>query len=201
MVGQGYGPAPLPNKRRKLAHLSQLALAEVPLDLHSVELPHKRCIAAMQHFEQTSSDLGTFELPSDVYPRLTEEQKQVLAVQARSGDKQARDTLITSCLRYVRTVAHTLALKCRFDEEELFSVGSLALVEACADALATDHPCAHLCCTAKWAMSQWIKRYRSPIRTPLTNGSTPPLLAACRRERSSGQVSHSVSSCVHPGTD
>jgi DNA-directed RNA polymerase specialized sigma subunit len=121
----------------------------------------------MKLFEQTSSDLDTLDLSSsDAATRLTDGQEQAFAVRARTGDDQARDALIVSCLRSVRTVARRFSFTFDFDSDELFSIGSYTLVEKCNSALATDHPCNYLRCCARWAMIGWMKRERAtPIHS------------------------------------
>jgi DNA-directed RNA polymerase specialized sigma24 family protein len=98
--------------------------------------------------------------------------------QARVGDDLARDALIIRCLPSVRAIARHLSFAYHFDGDELFSVGSYTLVEKCDQALATDHPCNYLCCCAKWAMIEYMKRNRSPLpAAPLVLSLDRPLIS------------------------
>lgn len=86
-------------------------------------------------------------------PRLTRSEERELVRRARSGDKQAKDELIQSCLRYVAFVASRYARLLEHDDYlDVVSVGNMAIVECLEKALRVDNPVAYLYGVAKMAI-------------------------------------------------
>jgi RNA polymerase sigma factor (sigma-70 family) len=89
-------------------------------------------------------------------PNLTRSEETELVRRARSGDKQAKDELIQSCLRYVAFVASRYARLLEHDDYlDIVSVGNMAIVECFEKALKVDNPVAYLYGVAKIAMKSY----------------------------------------------
>ena len=93
-------------------------------------------------------------------PRLTRSEEAALVGRARCGDKQAKDELIQSCLRYVAFVANTYACYLQHDGYlDLVSVGNVAIVECVEKALTVDNPVAYLHGVAKIAVKAYCCKH------------------------------------------
>src|SRR5437667_9539278 len=89
-------------------------------------------------------------------PILTRSEEQGLVDRARLGDKEAKDALLQSCLRFVASVASRYT--CYLEHEEyldLVSIGNLALVERFEKALSVENPVAYLYGVAKLAIRSY----------------------------------------------
>jgi DNA-directed RNA polymerase sigma subunit (sigma70/sigma32) len=89
-------------------------------------------------------------------PVLTRDEEADLVRRTRLGDKQAREALLHSCLRYVASV--TSRYSCYLEHEEyldLVSIGNLAIVECLDKALTVENPVAYLYGIAKLAIRSY----------------------------------------------
>jgi DNA-directed RNA polymerase sigma subunit (sigma70/sigma32) len=89
-------------------------------------------------------------------PVLSRDEEADLVRRARQGDKQAREDLLHSCLRYVASV--TSRYSCYLEHEEyldLVSIGNLAIVERLDKALTVENPVAYLYGVAKLAIRSY----------------------------------------------
>lgn len=86
------------------------------------------------------------------YPIPTYTQQELIIYQARLGDSEARQAMVTGCLLYVLTVARTFSLSHNVDFDELLGIGNLVLVEKLDLALTKECPYPYLKACAKWAM-------------------------------------------------
>jgi len=97
-------------------------------------------------------------------PRLTRSEECELVRLARSGDEQAKETLLQSCLRYVASVAYRYTCYAQHDEYlDLVSVGNLAIVECLEKALTVDNPVAYLLGVAKLAVKAYCCKHSGLI--------------------------------------
>jgi DNA-directed RNA polymerase sigma subunit (sigma70/sigma32) len=119
-------------------------------------------------------------------PVLSRDEEADVVRRARQGDKQAREALLHSCLRYVACI--TSRYSCYLEHEEyldLVSIGNLAIVERLDKALTVENPVAYLYGVAKLAIrsycythSQLITQVRGKpmvwtdsLDAPLSNGN------------------------------
>jgi DNA-directed RNA polymerase sigma subunit (sigma70/sigma32) len=89
-------------------------------------------------------------------PVLSRDEEADLVRRARQGDKQAREDLLHSCLRYVASV--TSRYSCYLEHEDyldLVSIGNLAIVERLDKALSVENPVAYLYGVAKLAIRSY----------------------------------------------
>jgi DNA-directed RNA polymerase sigma subunit (sigma70/sigma32) len=89
-------------------------------------------------------------------PVLSRAEEAELVHRARLGERQAKEALLHSCLRYVAYV--TSRYSCYLQHEEyldLVSVGNLAIVECLEKALTVDNPVAYLYGVAKLAIRSY----------------------------------------------
>jgi DNA-directed RNA polymerase sigma subunit (sigma70/sigma32) len=99
--------------------------------------------------EQYLSDIASL-------PVLSRDEEVELVRRACSGERQAKEALLQSCLRYVAFI--TSRYSCYLEHEEyldLVSVGNLALVERLEKALTVDNPVAYLYGVAKLAIRSY----------------------------------------------
>ena len=97
-------------------------------------------------------------------PRLTRSEESELVCRARQGDKQAKETLIQSCLGYVACVAYRYTCYVQHDDYlDLVSVGNLAIVECFEKALTVDNPVAYLLGVAKLAVKAYCCKHSGLI--------------------------------------
>src|SRR5216110_360523 len=111
---------------------------------------------------------------------LSPSEQDALIARARSGDADARNTLITALLRCVAAYARRYYSACAWASThmsylELVEVGNVALVEYAERALAPEcnNPWAYLTAAAYSAIRKYTKRYCSMIVTPYTDGVAP----------------------------
>lgn len=90
----------------------------------------------MKHFQikqsitdRSSESVRLYLKDISKYPLLTVEQERELAIKAANGDKQAKDKLIESNLRFVVSIAKQYQGK-GLELEDLISVGNLGLLRA-----------------------------------------------------------------------
>jgi DNA-directed RNA polymerase sigma subunit (sigma70/sigma32) len=89
-------------------------------------------------------------------PRLTRSEESELVYRARQGDKQAKDELVHSCLRYVCVVASRYVCYVQHEEYlDLVSIGNLAVVECLEKALSVANPVAYLYGVARLAIKSY----------------------------------------------
>lgn len=97
-------------------------------------------------------------------PSLTRSEESELVRRARNGNKQAKEALLQSCLRYVASVAYRYTCYVQHDDYlDLVSVGNLALVECLEKALTVDNPVAYLHRVAKLAVKVYCCKHSGLI--------------------------------------
>ncbi len=100
-------------------------------------------------------------------PRLSVDEEQELVRRARAGDKDARESLIHSCLNYVGFMAARYTCYVPHDDYlDLIGIGNLAVVEHLDRSLLRDNPCAYLRGVVKYTMLHYCFRYASLIARP-----------------------------------
>jgi RNA polymerase primary sigma factor len=93
-------------------------------------------------------------------PVLSRAEEAELVRRARLGERQAKDALLQSCLRYVAVVTNRYACYLQHEEYlDLVSVGNLAMVECLEKALTVDNPVAYLYGVAKLAVKSYAYRH------------------------------------------
>ncbi len=97
-------------------------------------------------------------------PRLTRSQEAELVCRAQQGDKQAKDELIQSCLRYVSLIASRYVCYVQHEEYlDLVSIGNLAVVECLEKALTVANPVAYLYGVARLAIKSYCYKHSQLI--------------------------------------
>jgi DNA-directed RNA polymerase sigma subunit (sigma70/sigma32) len=97
-------------------------------------------------------------------PNLTRSEESELVRRARNGNKQAKEALLQSCLRYVSVVASRYT--CYVPHEEyldLVSIGNLAVVECLEKALSVANPVAYLNGVARLAIRSYCYKHSQLI--------------------------------------
>jgi DNA-directed RNA polymerase sigma subunit (sigma70/sigma32) len=93
-------------------------------------------------------------------PRLTRSQECELVRRARLGDRQAKDELIQSCLRYVTFIASRYTCYVQHDDYlDLVSIGNMAIVECFEKALTVANPVAYLHGAVKIAVRAYCYKH------------------------------------------
>ena len=97
-------------------------------------------------------------------PRLTRSEEEELVCRARLGDRQAKEELLQSCLRYVASVAYRYVCYLQHDDYlDLVSVGNVAIVECFEKALTVENPVAYLHGVAKIAVKAYCFKHSGLI--------------------------------------
>lgn len=155
---------PTPPIRRSREKTAEVSLEEVPL---------------LNSYEQYMSELRRVK-------RLTRAKEEQIVAQARTGNQEAKNTLIEGCLGYVSYIARVYSVYLEHDDLlDIVQVGNLAITEKVDQALeiATGSVGAYLCGVAKQSIRKYCL-YRSrliPIKDhnfPLEDAPTVESLEA-----------------------
>ncbi len=97
-------------------------------------------------------------------PRLTRSEEAELVQRARQGDREAKDELVQSCLRYVSLIASRYVCYVQHEEYlDLVSIGNLAVVECLEKALSVANPAAYLYGVARLAIRSYCYNHSQLI--------------------------------------
>jgi DNA-directed RNA polymerase sigma subunit (sigma70/sigma32) len=89
-------------------------------------------------------------------PVLSRDEEAELVRRARLGDREAKESLLQGCLRYVASVTSRYACYLQYEEYlDLVSIGNLAVVERLDKALTVENPVAYLYGVAKLAIRSY----------------------------------------------
>jgi RNA polymerase sigma factor (sigma-70 family) len=138
------------------------------------ETPHIPYITAAEEAEAVPLLSSRDQYVSELWriARLSPDEEQTIVEQARTGDQQAKNTLIESCLVYVMHMAKVYHVYFEHDDLlDIVQVGNLAIIEKLDKALTKENTAAYLRGVAKQSIKTYCL-YHSRLM-PIKDHQTP----------------------------